>query len=67
MHLRNDAKPPEAAHLELGEVIPRHILDHLSPGIDQAAVSSGHAASEHVVPDRAETVAERPGRRGRHN
>ena len=66
MHVGDDAEPAEAAHLQLGEVVARHVLDHPPAGAYQPPVAGRDSAAKHVIAHGAEAMTQRAGGAGRH-
>ena len=59
-HLQDGAERPVGAREKLGQVVARHVLDHLAAAAGERAVGKGHRHAEHQVAWRAVAVAERP-------
>ena len=65
MHFGDDAEPAEAAHLQLGEVVGGHVLDHPPAGAYQPPVAGRDGAAKHVIAHGAEAITQRAGGAGR--
>ena len=59
--LEDQPERPERPGKQLGQVVTRHVLDHLAAGLGDRAVRQRHGDSQHEVARRAISVAQRPG------
>src|SRR5207245_4667816 len=66
-HQKQAAAGAEPARFELGEVVAGDVLHPAPATVDQAAVAGDERDAEDVVAHRAESLAQRSGRRGRYD